>query len=56
MSHYRKLVACLVGLAALFVKDRTGLDLTAQQDLISTIVIDGLTAASVWFFANGPRV
>ena len=52
LSNYRKLIACLVGLAILFAKDHAGIDLTAQTDVIATLAIDAITAASVWFVAN----
>ena len=55
LSNHRKLVACLVGLALIFVKDHTGIDLTQQEDVVVTLVLNALTAASVWYFANENR-
>ncbi len=52
LGTYRKLVACVVGLAVLFLKDHAGIDLSGQQDVITTLALDGATAVSVWYFAN----
>lgn len=53
LANYRKLVACLAGLATLFLKDHTGIDLTGHEDVIATLAIDALTGVSVWYVSNG---
>lgn len=54
MSKYAKLIAAVLGVIIMAVKEFTDFDLTAQQDMIFNIIVMVATAAGVWAVPNKP--
>jgi hypothetical protein len=54
MSHYRKLIAAIIGVALMLLHRHLGLDLTGLEPVIIDTVIAILTAVGVWAVPNEP--
>lgn len=52
MSHYRKLIAAVVGLGLLLLNRHVGLDLTDQEQTLVDMIIAGGTAFGVFQAKN----
>ena len=54
MSKYSKLIVALLGVIIMAIKEFTGLDLTAHQDMIFNVIVMIATATGVWAVPNKP--
>ena len=54
LSHIRKLIVAIVGIALLLVHQHFGLDLSDQAETIVSVVIGLLTAIGVYQLPNEP--
>lgn len=53
-TAYRKLIVAVVGVLILLLSRHTGIDLSAQEQLLVDAVVGGLTAFGVWRAPNDP--
>jgi hypothetical protein len=54
MSHYRKLIAAIIGVALMLLHRYLGVDLSGMEPAIIDTVIALLTAVGVWAVPNTP--
>jgi hypothetical protein len=54
MSHYRKLIAAIIGVALMLLHRYLGVDLSGMEPAIIDTVIALLTAFGVWAVPNAP--
>jgi hypothetical protein len=53
--QYNKAIVAFVGVALMLLAERTGIDLTAQQQTVVDLVVALLTVAGVYQIRNQPK-
>ncbi len=54
LSQYRKLIAALAGLLALYVQRRTGVAIAGVEPALAELLMSAGTALAVWWLPNRP--